>query len=370
LYSFSIKQIIFIFNRINNHFPKLPSNHIVSIFNQSNYIIFNRINNHFSKLPSNHIVFIFKATTLYLSKWFCDTSTGAATGAAHCGSFVGGDLVSWSLAMDERGRHEDLRGSGRQSVIPCVHGRTVLHCSSLYEPEAFFLTPVKRCLLDPFIAQGRVVTMRHGAQQVASRWLKPYTAVWSHPVNSPCYTEHDKRFGAVLSGRIIIVAMFRSSQLGLRCSVELNCSGMSTRVVGASVTHDRALDTCEPSYVPGATRPFFIPVVHNPLGGVGMWQHRSSPLGEARSGPHGNAGAHLGREARSRAEEHVAAPELSSRGGRARSHGTCVSAGAHLDREVRSGAGDPGVPTINMKTSTAGPREVPELEIQECLPSM
>jgi hypothetical protein len=25
-----------------------------------------------------------------LSKWFCDTSTGAATGAARCGSFVGG----------------------------------------------------------------------------------------------------------------------------------------------------------------------------------------------------------------------------------------------------------------------------------------
>jgi hypothetical protein len=26
---------------------------------------------------------------LKLSKWFCDTSTGAATGAARCGSFVG-----------------------------------------------------------------------------------------------------------------------------------------------------------------------------------------------------------------------------------------------------------------------------------------
>jgi hypothetical protein len=40
-------------------------------------------------------------------------------------------LVSWSLAMDERGEHEDLRGSGRQSVIPYVHGRTELYCSSL-----------------------------------------------------------------------------------------------------------------------------------------------------------------------------------------------------------------------------------------------
>jgi hypothetical protein len=33
-------------------------------------------------------------------------------------------LVSWSLAMDERGGHEDLRGLGRRSVIPYVHGET------------------------------------------------------------------------------------------------------------------------------------------------------------------------------------------------------------------------------------------------------
>jgi hypothetical protein len=70
----------------------------------------------------------------------------------------------------------------------------------------------------------------------------------------------------------------------------------------------------------------------------GTWQHRSSPLGEARLGPCGSVGAHLGREARSGAEEHVAASELSSRGGRARSHGTRGSAGAHPDREARSGA--------------------------------
>jgi hypothetical protein len=42
-----------------------------------------------------------------------------------------GDLVSWSLAMDERGGHEDLRGSTRWSVIRYVHGRTKLYCSSL-----------------------------------------------------------------------------------------------------------------------------------------------------------------------------------------------------------------------------------------------
>jgi hypothetical protein len=69
----------------------------------------------------------------------------------------------------------------------------------------------------------------------------------------------------------------------------------------------------------------------------GTWQHRSSPLGEARPGPRGSAGAHMVRKVRSGAEEHVAASELSSRGGRVRSHGTRGSAGAHLGREVRSG---------------------------------
>jgi hypothetical protein len=63
-----------------------------------------------------------------LSKWFYNTSTCAATGAACCGSFIGVALMSWSLAMDERGGHDDLRGSGRLSVIPYIHGRTELCC--------------------------------------------------------------------------------------------------------------------------------------------------------------------------------------------------------------------------------------------------
>jgi hypothetical protein len=33
-------------------------------------------------------------------------------------------LVSCSLAMDERGGHEDLHGLGWRSVIPYVHGET------------------------------------------------------------------------------------------------------------------------------------------------------------------------------------------------------------------------------------------------------
>jgi hypothetical protein len=57
-----------------------------------------------------------------------------------------------------------------------------------------------------------------------------------------------------------------------------------------------------------------------------------------RPGPRGSAGAHLDREVRYGAEELVAAPELSSRGGKARCHGTRGSAEAHFDREARSGA--------------------------------
>jgi hypothetical protein len=43
-----------------------------------------------------------------------------------------GALVSWSLAMDERGGHEDLRGSSHRSVIPYVHGRTELYCAQAW----------------------------------------------------------------------------------------------------------------------------------------------------------------------------------------------------------------------------------------------
>jgi hypothetical protein len=132
--------------------------------------------------------------------------------------------------------------------------------------------------------------------------------------------------------------MSKSGQLDLHCTVELNCSGLSAYLAGASGTHDRALDTYEPSCVPRVARPFFIPVVHNLLGLWGTWQHWSSPLGEARPGPHVNAGAHLSKEVRSGAEEHLVAPELSSRGGRAQNHGTHGSVRAHIGSKAMSGA--------------------------------
>jgi hypothetical protein len=52
------------------------------------------------------------------------------------------DLISWSLAMDECGGHEDLRGSGHRSVIPYVHERTELYCSSLPYLSLFFFRPL------------------------------------------------------------------------------------------------------------------------------------------------------------------------------------------------------------------------------------
>jgi hypothetical protein len=95
------------------------------------------------------------------------------------------------------------------------------------------------------------------------------SAAWSRPVFSPYYTEHGQRCGAILSGRITTVVMSRSGQLGMRFSVEPNCSGISARLACASGTRDRALDTCEPSCVTGAAKPFFIPVVHSTLGSWG-----------------------------------------------------------------------------------------------------
>jgi hypothetical protein len=65
-------HIVFIFNRINNHIPKLPSNHIVFIFKQSHCIHFQSNNNqakyHFIGFDSilflNIQAIIFQATTI------------------------------------------------------------------------------------------------------------------------------------------------------------------------------------------------------------------------------------------------------------------------------------------------------------------
>jgi hypothetical protein len=88
---------------------------------------------------------------------------------------------------------------------------------------------------------------------------------------------------------------------------------MSTCLAGASVTRERTLETCEPSYVLRAAKTFFIPVVHSPLGAVGYVAALEFSLWGGRAQSHGirgSARAHLNREVRSGAEESVVAPEL------------------------------------------------------------
>jgi hypothetical protein len=109
--------------------------------------------------------------------------------------------------------------------------------------------------------------------------------------------------------------MPRSGQLGRRWTVEPNCSGLSAYLAGALVTHERALKICEASCVLRTAKPFFVPVVHSPLGAVGYVAapELSSQRGRARThGIRGSDRAHLGSEARSRAEECVTTSELNS----------------------------------------------------------
>jgi hypothetical protein len=122
------------------------------------------------------------------------------------------------------------------------------------------------------------------------------SAAWSRPISSPCYTKHGQRCAAVLSGHITTVAMSRSGQLRLCCTVEPNCSGLSACLVGASVTRDRALDTCEPSCVPRQL-------------GLSLFLWSTAHWGR---GVHGSTGALLsGRRGRG----HVVAPEPTLEGG-------------------------------------------------------
>jgi hypothetical protein len=64
-----------------------------------------------------------------LSKWFCDTSTGAAQEQPVVVLLRGRPLASWLLALGERGGHGNLCGSGRLSITPYVHERTELYCA-------------------------------------------------------------------------------------------------------------------------------------------------------------------------------------------------------------------------------------------------
>jgi hypothetical protein len=120
------------------------------------------------------------------------------------------------------------------------------------------------------------------------------------------------------------------------------------------------LETRESSCVPRATKHFFIPVINSPPGAVGHVAAPELPSQEGRArspGTCGSVGAHLSKEARSRAAGHVAAPELTparrrgselrdtwrhrsspQQGAEVRGRGTRGGSGAHLCREVWSEA--------------------------------
>jgi hypothetical protein len=129
------------------------------------------------------------------------------------------------------------------------------------------------------------------------------SAAWSHPVSSTCYIEHGQRCGAVLSGRITTIAMPMSDQLGLR--------GLQGAGRGPQAHLGRG---CEPA------------------GGANFLVPRSVIL-------------------------------IFLLGSRRRAH----HQRENIDDGPPGGVGVEGlgVPTINMKTLTMGPREVPELKVRE-----
>jgi hypothetical protein len=120
---------------------------------------------------------------------------------------------------------------------------------------------------------------------------------------------------------------------------------------GASVMHERALETREPSCVPRATKLFFILVVHSQPRAVGHVVAPELPSWEGRApscGTCGSIGAPLSgrqspepwdtwqhqssplRKAKPPAMGHVAALKLPSQEGRAPISGTCGSTGVSL----------------------------------------
>jgi hypothetical protein len=121
------------------------------------------------------------------------------------------------------------------------------------------------------------------------------SAAWSRPILSLCYTKHGPSRDGVLLGHITTIAACISA-----------C---------ASVMHERALETCEPSCVPRAAKPFFNPVVHSPPGAMGHVAALELPFQESRApscGTRGSTGSYLSKEAKSGAVGHMAAPELTS----------------------------------------------------------
>jgi hypothetical protein len=101
-----------------------------------------------------------------MSKWFYDTSTGAATGAARCGSFVGGGFgllvasyegIRWTRGFTWFGPPE------RNTLRPRVNGIVLLCLSVQLKSPSVCSSSRPWRMPGPFIAQDRAVTVRlHG----------------------------------------------------------------------------------------------------------------------------------------------------------------------------------------------------------------
>jgi hypothetical protein len=141
---------------------------------------------------------------------------------------------------------------------------------------------VKRRLPEPFIAQGLIFTLRPGARHVVPWWL--------------CCCEPGPSRGVILSGHITLYTcpgVVSWTNAALWGHIIAPCM-----FACALVTHERALETHVSNYVHRATKSLFIPMVHSPSGVV----------------------------------RNVAAPELPSQEGRARSRETRGSTEAPLSK--------------------------------------
>jgi hypothetical protein len=144
-----------------------------------------------------------------MSKWFYDTSTGAATDAVRCDFFVRGGcgLLVASYGWIRWTRMFTWFGPLEHNTIHPRENWVVFLKPALSEP-VFSSALEKWRLPEPFIAQGRAVTMSPEARQVAPRWLKPYTAARILMTRSSkwCLTRCQQR-GVVLSPHPAILNM-------------------------------------------------------------------------------------------------------------------------------------------------------------------
>jgi hypothetical protein len=144
-------------------------------------------------------------------KWFYDTSTSSATGAGRCGSFVGGGcrLLVTSYGWTWWIRRFTWFGPLERNTLRPRENWVILLRPALPEP-AFLSALVKRCLPEPFIAQGWAVTLRLEAWQMTPRCLKLYTASRILMArSSKWYLARYQQRGAVMSYRSAALNMTR-----------------------------------------------------------------------------------------------------------------------------------------------------------------